>query len=40
MEQAQLEIAREHFGLDLRQAKFSFGYSLGEISALVAGGVD
>jgi [acyl-carrier-protein] S-malonyltransferase len=39
MEQAQLEISREHFGLDLRQAKFSFGYSLGEIAALVAGGV-
>jgi [acyl-carrier-protein] S-malonyltransferase len=39
MEGAQIELAREHFGLDLRRAQFSFGYSLGEIAALVAGGV-
>jgi [acyl-carrier-protein] S-malonyltransferase len=39
MECAQRELARQHFGIDLRLAQFSFGYSLGEISALIAGGV-
>ncbi|MDX1944324.1 MAG: hypothetical protein SFU86_02880, partial [Pirellulaceae bacterium] len=29
----------QHFGLDYRGAAFSFGYSLGEIGALIAGGV-
>lgn len=38
-EAAQLELLARHFGLDYRAAKFSFGYSLGEIAALAAGGV-
>jgi [acyl-carrier-protein] S-malonyltransferase len=39
MEMAQLELLQEHFGIDYRLARMSFGYSLGEIAALVAGGV-
>jgi [acyl-carrier-protein] S-malonyltransferase len=39
MEMAQLESLQEHFGIDYRQARLSFGYSLGELAALVAGGV-
>ncbi|MEX2176718.1 MAG: hypothetical protein WD872_20290 [Pirellulaceae bacterium] len=39
MEAAQLDLLERHFGIDYRRAKFSFGYSLGEIAALVAGGV-
>jgi [acyl-carrier-protein] S-malonyltransferase len=39
MQLAQLELLKEHFGIDYRGAQFSFGYSLGEIAALVAGGV-
>jgi len=38
MECAQRELLAQHFGIDLRTAQFSFGYSLGEISALIAGG--
>ena len=38
-EAAQLELLEKQFGIDYRQAKFSFGYSLGEIAALAAGGV-
>src|SRR5687768_7666499 len=38
-EAAQLELLVRHFGIDFRSARFSFGYSLGEISALAAGGV-
>ncbi|MDX1946524.1 MAG: hypothetical protein SFU86_14075, partial [Pirellulaceae bacterium] len=36
MEVAQLELLHQHFGLDYRGAAFSFGYSLGEIGALIA----
>jgi [acyl-carrier-protein] S-malonyltransferase len=39
VEMAQLELLEQCFGVDYRQAKFSFGYSLGEIAALAAGGV-
>ena len=39
MEQAQLELLREFFDVDYAYAAFSFGYSLGEVSALIAGGV-
>ena len=38
VEQGQLQILRECFGIDYKQSAFSFGFSLGEISALVAGG--
>ena len=36
---AQLELLQQHFGINYRGAQFSFGYSLGEISAVIAGGV-
>jgi [acyl-carrier-protein] S-malonyltransferase len=36
---AQLEILGECFGIDHHRAKFSYGYSLGELSALIASGV-
>jgi [acyl-carrier-protein] S-malonyltransferase len=39
MQMAQLELLHQQFGIDYRRAQFSFGYSLGEISAIVAGGV-
>lgn len=39
MESAQVEILQKVFQIDLRIAQMSFGYSLGEIAALVAGGV-
>jgi len=39
VELAHLEIMRELHGLDYRHIKLSFGYSLGEVTALVAGGV-
>jgi [acyl-carrier-protein] S-malonyltransferase len=39
MELAQLELLRQFFGVDYSQARLAVGYSLGEISALVAGGV-
>lgn len=39
MESAQLDLLRTHFGVDYTLAQFSLGYSLGEIAALVAGGV-
>ncbi len=38
VEQAQLAILRECHGVDYKEAAFSFGFSLGEIAALVAGG--
>ena len=38
VEQAQLEILKECHGLDYKGAAFSFGFSLGEIAALVASG--
>jgi [acyl-carrier-protein] S-malonyltransferase len=39
MQAAQLALLKEHFGIDAAGANFSFGYSLGEIAALAAGGV-
>lgn len=39
VEAAQLALLREHFGIDWTQVRFSFGFSLGEIAAVVAGGV-
>jgi [acyl-carrier-protein] S-malonyltransferase len=39
MEQAQLRLLAEFHATDYHRARLSFGFSLGEISALVAGGV-
>jgi [acyl-carrier-protein] S-malonyltransferase len=39
MELAQIQLLREFFGIDYTHARMGFGYSLGELSALVAGGV-
>jgi [acyl-carrier-protein] S-malonyltransferase len=39
MEMAQLELLKTHFDIDYSTARLSFGFSLGEIAALVAGGV-
>jgi [acyl-carrier-protein] S-malonyltransferase len=39
MEQAQLKLLAEFFRVDYARARLSFGYSLGEIGALVASGV-
>jgi [acyl-carrier-protein] S-malonyltransferase len=39
VEAAQLELLAGIFSIPYRQARFSFGYSLGEIAALVAGGI-
>ncbi len=39
MEMAQLRLLKEFFGVDYSQARLAYGYSLGEIAALVAGGV-
>lgn len=38
VEMAQLELLDQFFGVDYRQARLALGYSLGEITALVAGG--
>jgi [acyl-carrier-protein] S-malonyltransferase len=38
VEMAQLELLHQFFGIDYRGARMSLGYSLGEITALVAGG--
>jgi len=38
MEHAQLQLLRDCFGIDYHKARVSIGFSLGEISALVAGG--
>lgn len=38
IEMAQLELLDQFFGIDYRGARMSLGYSLGEITALVAGG--
>jgi [acyl-carrier-protein] S-malonyltransferase len=38
MEQAQLKLLGEFFDIEYARARLAFGYSLGEISALVAGG--
>jgi len=37
--QAQLKLLGEFFGIEYAKARLGFGYSLGEISALIAGGV-
>jgi [acyl-carrier-protein] S-malonyltransferase len=39
MEQAQLKLLGEFFDIEYSRARMGFGYSLGEIGALVAGGV-
>jgi [acyl-carrier-protein] S-malonyltransferase len=39
VEAAQLTILHEFFDVDYQAARFSFGFSLGEIGAVVAGGV-
>lgn len=39
LEEAQLELLEKHFEIPFRRARVMFGYSLGEISALVASGV-
>ena len=39
MELAQLELLRQFFGVDYGSANFMYGYSLGEIAAVIAGGV-
>ena len=39
VEVAQLDLLEQFFGIDYHHASLMFGYSLGEISALVAGGV-
>ena len=39
MELAQLELLQEFFGIDYRQSKLLYGYSLGEVTAVIAAGV-
>jgi len=39
MERAHIELLREFYGIELRQAKFALGFSLGEIAAVAACGV-
>ena len=39
MERAQVELLREFYGIEMREAKFAFGFSLGEIAAVAACGV-
>jgi [acyl-carrier-protein] S-malonyltransferase len=39
MELAQLDILEQQFGIQYRQARVALGYSLGEMTALVRGGV-
>lgn len=39
MELAQLRLLREFFDIDYHDAKMAYGFSLGEIAAVVAGGV-
>lgn len=39
MELAQLRLLEEFHGIDSRKMRFSFGYSLGEVTALIASGV-
>ncbi|HWA99679.1 MAG TPA: hypothetical protein VG713_14350 [Pirellulales bacterium] len=39
MELAQLDLLHQFFGIEYSQARLGVGYSLGEIAALVAGGV-
>jgi len=39
MELAQIRLLQKFFGIDYSQGRMAYGYSLGEIAALVAGGV-
>ncbi len=39
VEQAHIELLRQFFGIDLAEALLAFGYSLGEVGALIACGV-
>jgi len=39
MEQAHIQILREFYGIEYSQARLALGYSIGEITALVCGGV-
>jgi [acyl-carrier-protein] S-malonyltransferase len=39
VELAQTELLREFFGVEFGKAEFTFGYSLGEVAAIVASGV-
>jgi [acyl-carrier-protein] S-malonyltransferase len=39
VELAQLDLLEQFFGVDLRGARQSFGYSIGELAAIVSGGV-
>lgn len=39
MELAQLQLLEQFFGVEYAKARLAYGYSLGEIAALVAGGV-
>ena len=39
MELAQVRLLEQFFGIEYRRARRAFGYSLGEVAALVAGGV-
>ncbi len=39
MEMGQLRVLKDVFGIDYSQARLGFGYSLGEVAAVVAGGV-
>lgn len=39
VEQAQIRILGEQFGIEMKQAQFSLGYSLGEITAVAMSGV-
>jgi [acyl-carrier-protein] S-malonyltransferase len=39
MELAQLELLEQHFGISYKKARFSFGYSLGELVAVVSSGM-
>jgi [acyl-carrier-protein] S-malonyltransferase len=38
MEVAQIELLREFHGIDYKQAELAFGYSLGEVTALIVSG--
>lgn len=39
IEMAQMELLREYFDIDWKQARLAFGYSLGEVAALIASDV-
>ena len=39
MEMAQIRLLKDFFGIEYAQARLAYGYSLGEVAALVAAGV-